>query len=418
MIYRDRILSRLRANKVLVQNFSYLSVLQVVNLLIPLVTYPYLIRVLGKDVYGLVVFAQALVAYLVIIVSYGFHVSAVKQISINRDNMEKINEIVSSVLIIKSILLILTFLLLGILLYLIEESHGYEALFCLSMWSCVYDVIFPVWFFQGIEKMKYITYITLLSRVIFLGFIFVFIKSSFDLLYIPIINGFGAIVAGIISLYIVFVKLNVKFSFQPLKILMYYLKDSTAIFITNVSSRFYYSTNKVIVGSFLGMAEVAYYDFAEKIVALSQIPIVLATQTVFPKISRDRCITFINKITKYQIILVLFLCVLIEVFAKQIAILLGGTQMLSAGNVLKIMILSSIFVSIYNSFATLRLLPFGYNKDYIIVVSSTAFCYFLLIGIFYFFGLTIYSIAVIAVLVQVWAALVAIYFSYKHNLLR
>lgn len=417
MTFRNKIQSKLKTNKVLVQNFSYLSVLQVFNLLMPLITYPYLIRTLGKDIYGLVVFAQALVAYLAILVSFGFHVSAVKQISINRENKEKINEIVSCVFIIKSILLILAFLLLGSVLFLTKKGQGHEALFYFSMWTCVYDVIFPVWFFQGIEKMKYITYITLLSRLIFLGLIFVLINSSSDFLYVPIINGIGSIVAGLVSLHIVFVQHNVKFNFQPLKVLKIYLKDSTAIFITNVSSKIYYSTNKVIVGAFLGMAEVAYYDFAEKMVALSQIPIVLVFQTVFPKISHERNILFINKVAIYQIISVSFLCFLIEIFASQIATFLGGEQMLPASDILRIMILSSIFVSIYNGFGSLRLLPFGHNKDYIKVVSSTTVCYFLLIGVFYLSGYTIYNIAIVAVLVQVWAALVAIYFSYKHRLL-
>ena len=67
-------------------------------MLLPLITYPYLIRVLGKEIYGLIVFAQAVVGYLVILVGFGFNISATKEISIHRDNKEKLNEIVSSVI--------------------------------------------------------------------------------------------------------------------------------------------------------------------------------------------------------------------------------------------------------------------------------------------------------------------------------
>jgi len=78
-------------------------------MLIPLLTYPYLIRVLGKETYGLVVFVQAIVAYMVILVGFGFNISATREISIHRENKEKLNEIVSSVLIVKSLFFFLPF---------------------------------------------------------------------------------------------------------------------------------------------------------------------------------------------------------------------------------------------------------------------------------------------------------------------
>lgn len=70
----------------LIRNFSYLSLLQVFNLILPLIVYPYLIRVLGKETYGLVVFAQSLVFYLVILVGFGFNISATKEVSIHRND--------------------------------------------------------------------------------------------------------------------------------------------------------------------------------------------------------------------------------------------------------------------------------------------------------------------------------------------
>ena len=81
----------------LIRNFSYLSLLQVFNLILPLIVYPYLIRVLGKETYGLVVFAQSLVFYLVILVGFGFNISATKEVSIHRNDSKKLGEIVSSV---------------------------------------------------------------------------------------------------------------------------------------------------------------------------------------------------------------------------------------------------------------------------------------------------------------------------------
>ena len=204
-------------DKSLLHNFSYLSVLYAFNLLIPLFTYPYLIRVLGKETYGLVIYAQAIINYFAILVSFGFNISATKEISIHRENKEKLSEIVSSVLIIKAYLFIISFVSLAIFLFFIPQSKGNETLFLLSMTACLNEVLFPIWYFQGIEKMKYWTQITVVSRLIFLIFIFLLIHSPNDYLYVPIIYGIGYLISGSMSLYIIFYKHKIKFQLKRRK---------------------------------------------------------------------------------------------------------------------------------------------------------------------------------------------------------
>ncbi len=142
--YINKLREKAGRHKVLIQNFSYLSALQVFNMLLPLITYPYLIRVLGKETYGFVVFAQAIVGYLLILVGFGFNISATKEVSIHRDNKEKLSEIVSSVLIIKSAFLILSFIILAVLLWFVPQAKGYKPFFYSSI-----VVAFPRPFFRN-----------------------------------------------------------------------------------------------------------------------------------------------------------------------------------------------------------------------------------------------------------------------------
>ena len=170
----------IRDNISVLYNFSYLSALQIFNIVAPLIAYPFLIRVLGTNNFGLVIYAQSIISYFVILVTFGFNISATKKVSLHRNNLKKLGEVVSNVLIIKTILLLISLIILEVFLYLTNQNFDSVILFNLVMWMCVYEVIFPQWYFQGIEQMKYITYITLIIRIIFLGMIFIIIKSPDD----------------------------------------------------------------------------------------------------------------------------------------------------------------------------------------------------------------------------------------------
>ena len=347
------ILEKAGTHKTLIQNFSYLSALQIFNMLIPLITYPYLIRVLGKETYGLVVFAQAVIGYLVILVGFGFNMSATKEVSIHRNNKEKLSEIVSSVLLIKGALFFLAFFLLSITLYFIHQAKGYENLFFLTMWMCLYEVIFPIWYFQGIEQMKFITLINSLSKGIFLVLIFLMIKTPEDYLYVPIINGFGALIAGSLSLYILYSKHKICFRFPQINDFVFYLKESIPLFISNISGQVYVKANKVIVGAFLGMGEVAYYDLAEKVINVLKIPQGLISQAIFPKVSLDKNRVFLKKAFKLSMIFNISIFVIVFFCSKQVVQILGGDKMENAIDVLRILSLTVPIVGI-NSYLVVQ----------------------------------------------------------------
>lgn len=387
------------------------------NLSIPLFTYPFLIRVLGKDKYGLVLYAQAIVAYLVILVSFGFNITAVRDISVHRENKEKVNEIFSSIIIIKISLFFISFLILGFLLNYVPLAKGYEFLFLLSMQACLSDIIFPIWYFQGIEQMKYITYITLVSRIFFLGLVFIFIKAPTDYLLIPLFNGISTVITGVISMFIIFGTHKVKISFQSYRIIKLYFLESISVFISEVSIVLYVNTNKVIVGSFLGLVNLSYYDLAEKITSLLKIPQSILTQTIFPKINRDRNIEMVKNIFKYSIIFYLIIVFLIHQFSEQIVVIIGGNQMKDAAYIVNILTLSIPFIVVSNIFGILTLLPFGYKKEYTKVIISSGLFYLMLIIILNVtIGFSINSIASVTLLTEIFVSIYMFYYLKKYTL--
>lgn len=401
----------------LVQNFSYLTVLRLFNMFLPLIIFPYLIAVLGKELYGLVVFAQSLIGYLLILVNFGFNISATRLISLYRDNSEKLSEIVSSVLQLKAVFLGISFIILFFLIHFIDAANGYTALFYLTMWVCVQDVLFPIWYFQGIERMKFITYITLLTRILFLGLIFIYVKSEEDYLLVPLINGFGALLAGFLSIYQIFIVNKVNFRLQPMRVIRMYLADSFSIFISNVSTSIYVNTNKVVVGAFLGMSDVAYYDLAEKITNVFRIPQGILSQTLFPRISKDKNLTFVKKV--FYLSLVMNLCFLlgIIILGDTLVVLLGGEELIDAILALNILALTIPIVGMSNMFGMQILIPFGYNRIFTKVIMASSLFYLLIMTTMWAFeAFTLTRVAWGTITTEAFVTLVMFVFIKKLNL--
>ncbi len=267
-------------------NFISLTLLQGLNYLLPLVTLPYLVKTLGIDNFGLLSFATAMIAYFGILTDYGFNLTATKEISMNRDNKSKVVEIFSSVMSIKFLLLLFSFLLLNILVFSFERFSKDWLIYLLSFGSVVGQFLFPIWFFQGMEKMKYMTYLNLVSKLIFTIAIFVFIEQKEDIYLVPLFFSLGAIIAGLLSLYIIYREFNIEFKLQKLSTLKEYLTQGWHVFISRFYVSMYTTTNLLLLGLFTNTTIVGYYSIAEKIVlAISGLYEPL-NQTLYPYLAR------------------------------------------------------------------------------------------------------------------------------------
>lgn len=414
---KNNLLDKIKNNKSLISNFSYLSFLQFFNLALPLFTYPYLINVLGKETYGITVLAQSIIGYFLILISFGFNISATKEVSIYRDDKEKLSEIVSSIFIIKGILLVVSFIILYFLISYTNTSQGYSTLFYLTFWMCIYEWIFPTWYFQGIEKMKYITILSLISRLIFLVFVFVFIKKTSDYILFPIINGIGAIVSGIIGLYVIFYLHKIKFSLQKAQTLLMYFKESVPMFVSQSSVKIYVNSNKVVIGYLLGLQEVAYYDLAEKIVTVLKTPQAILGQVLFPKINKDRNINFIKKMFNYSVSINFMIVIIGFIFIKYLILLLGGETMLPAINVFYGLSFTVPIAAISNIFGIQLLIPFGYTRKFTFVIVSSGLFYLLIVYLFWLFGvINLVSISLVTLLTEMFVTLFMYYYVLKFNL--
>ncbi|MCD6105628.1 MAG: flippase [Thermosipho sp. (in: Bacteria)] len=269
------------------ENFLSLSALQAVNYLLPLITLPYLVRVLGPEKFGLIAFAQAFIQYFNILTDYGFNLSATREISIHRDNKEKISEIFSSVMITKIGLMIISFLILSVLVFTIPKFRNDWLIYFFTFGMVIGQILFPVWFFQGMERMKYITILNIVAKGIFTICIFIFIRKMADYLYVPLINSMGFLVAGGLSLRIVSKDFGIKFILPSFKAIKHQLKEGWHIFISTAAISLYTNTRIFAVGLFTNNTITGYYAIAEKLINVIQtFPLSSLLQTLYPRLSK------------------------------------------------------------------------------------------------------------------------------------
>jgi len=383
----------------LFENFMSLSILQVANYILPLVTFPYLVRVLGPEKYGLIAFAQAFIGYFGILTDYGFNLSATREVSIYRGDREKISEIFSSVTIIKFALMILSFVIFIILVFSFDKFRNDWRLYFLTFGSILGNVLFPVWLFQGMERMKYITFLNLLSKIIFTGAIFIFIRKSSDYLYVPGINLLGALISGILALWIIFKNFKIKFILPSLEDIKHQLKEGWYIFISTVAISLYTVSNTFILGLFTNNTIVGYYSAAERLIKAVQGLLTPVSQTVYPYISKlaseskERALNVIRKLIMLVGGGTFFVSLLIFIFAAPIVNIILGAQYQQSIIILRILAFLPFIIGLATVYATLFLLGFGYSKVWskIIIISS------LLDIVFIFIFVGLFSLAYIGV---------------------
>jgi len=388
----------------LLSNFMSLSVLQGANYVLPLITLPYLVRVLGPERYGLIAFAQAFIQYFNILTDYGFNLSATREISIHRNNAQKVSEIFSSVMIIKLGLLVLSFVIMSILVFSFWKFRQDWLIYYLTFGMVVGQVLFPVWFFQGMERMKYITYLNITARLIFTVAIFVFIRQASDYIYVPFFNFIGSLVAGVLALSIVFKDFNVNFKLPSMADIKYQLKEGWYIFISQVAISGYTSSRLFAVGLFTDNTITGYYAIAEKLMNVVQtFPLASLVQSLYPRLSniypesKERARSLMNRFQNFTTIIYLIGLPIIYFLAPLIIKLIAGEPYPEVILAFRLLLFAIFFINA-NAFRVHFLLVSGedslYSRIHVLMGIGGFILTFLMTYFFSFIGTVISLIAI------------------------
>lgn len=270
--------------KTVAKNYGALVVLQGLNYLLPLLIIPFLERQLGLEKFGLIMLAQYLMVFCVVSTDFGFNLTATREIALLKEQKGDYSIIYFKVFWARMLLLVFVFLILIIVVFSFERFSQNWAVYLLSYGVVIGQAIFPVWFFQGIERMRLITIINVIAKVIFTVLLFIFVTKPDDFLNVPIFNSIGFITAGIISL-IISLK-YVSWRWPDFKGTKEFYKESFQVFSSNIASQVSVAANGLILGFFAGDAVVGIYSAFEKLILAAKNMYVPIYQAIYPYMSR------------------------------------------------------------------------------------------------------------------------------------
>ncbi|ENP8456978.1 oligosaccharide flippase family protein [Photobacterium damselae] len=320
----------------LFKNFSYLLIINITSLIIPFVSYPYLIRVFGSEEFGKILYIQSCSLLFLIIVDFGFNLSAVRDVSIFRDDKEKLDQLVSNVLAIKIFIVMLGALVLSFYLLFSNKNDIENKMYVLTYVYCVGNAIFIQWYYQGVEKMQIPAIISVIIKIVMLMMIFIFVRDKNDILeYIAIYSG-SAFFIGLVSVLYAMCYCCFRLRVPNYKLMRSFFYESFPFFLSRFSGIFILRITPIIIGRYIGIQFVAYYDLAEKLVNMLLTPLNIINQVIYPNVAKTKNIALVMRVIKV-IFPLCMICYIISFFVSPYFIeVFAGNEMLFSANIFQI----------------------------------------------------------------------------------
>lgn len=346
--------------KELINNFFFLTLLKFVGYLSPLIVLPYLTHTIGVEKFGEIAFSTSVIAYFEIIVNYGFDYTATRDVAQHRSELSYVSILFSRVLFSKLFLVSVSFVLFLICIKILPFLKNYELLLMFTFLYIPGTILFPEWFFQAMEKMKYITIINICSKLIFTMLIFIVIKEKKDYIYQPLLIASGYFISGVIAFYIILKKFCVKIIVPHWRDIFLCIKQSTNMFMTLFLPNLYTNFSILILTFFCGNIATGIYSAAYKFILLSEQLTQILSRVFYPFLARrlDKH-SFYVKITGW---LSCIMGLLLFFGAESLIHMFYDENFENSISVVKLMSITPFFLFLMNTYGTNYLVLIGQER--------------------------------------------------------
>jgi polysaccharide transporter, PST family len=356
------------------KNALSLYSIQFANYLLPLITVPYLVRVLEAERFGTLAFGQGLMAYFTALVSYGFDWSATRKISVERDNSDVVSRVTANVWGAKLLLCILSFASLLLLIQLVPRVREVSTLMIVLFGGVLGSVFFPTWLFQGLERMGPISVINLSVRALMVVGMFILVRKPQDFIIYAGLSSAAAIIAGLAGIGVAFYTFDLRPTWPTWSGIWQSLREGWVLFLSNSAIVFYTSGNAFILGLMASDTMVGYFTAGEKIIRAAVNLLGPLSQALFPRFSRlaeesrARALLWGRKLLFAMGGTGLFMSVVTFAGASLIVKVVLGSNYQSSISVVRFLSLLPFLVAVSSVLGVQLMIPFGREKAILFAV--------------------------------------------------
>lgn len=350
--------------------------------IISFITLPYLLRVLGPEKFGAIAFAQTIINYGNLFVDYGFNLTAPRDIA--KCEKSDIPKNFAAFYGAKIVLLVPILVIGASLIFLFRNSLDLVLMLCVLP-ALIGNVVFPIWYFQGIQEMRFITIFNLIARTASVVAIFVFVREQSDYCMAAFLQSITPVIAGVISLWVLYRKTPEIFSIPSWQDIKNKFKEGWDIFISTVFISLYTNSNVFILGIMTNDTIVGYYSAANKLIMAVNGLMGPISSAIFPHISalfkesKEKAIAFLRKTVRYIGGLSLAASLGTFILAEPIVHIIMGGSYEESILILRILSFFPFVVAMSNIFGVQTMVTFGMQNIFSRILMLSASLNFILI---------------------------------------
>lgn len=354
------------------KNIIYNVIYEIIILITPFITAPYVSRVLGAEKIGIYSYTYSIVYYFAIIAMLGIGNYGNRAVARVRDDKEELSKTFFSIYIVQIFMALLMTIFYYIYVCLSATTNK-----CIAMIQGVYVItqIFDVnWFFFGMENFKLTVTRSTIIKILSLICIMLFVKQKEDI-YIYTLILAGSALVGKLAL-LPFIKRYIKFTKINIKDITKHIKPCLILFVPIISASVYKFMDKIMLGNMTDMLQVGYYENAEKLI---NIPITLITAlagVMMPKVSNlvangetEKTKQYIKKSMEFEFIASSSIAFGIIAIANIFVPVFLGNEFANSSVIVQYLAVTIIIISVASVIRTQYLIPYG--KDNVFAMSLT-----------------------------------------------
>lgn len=347
----------------LIHNIAALGSVQVVGLLLPLITLPYVTRVLGVEAWGRVALVQIILGYFGLVTNWGFALSGTRKIAAARGDNQKLSEIFMASWAAQWLLGVVAIIILVVLIMFFPFFHANALYYAFGLGVIISGVLLPVWFLNGLERMKHVATIQIATRLITVPLIFIFIQSPADAPFMIAIGAASGVLGGIFTIIWMKKNLGLVWRLPRWNQMITELKEGGVIFGSTIWIGLYTTLTPTILGVVAGPIAVGYYALADRARQLAQSALSPISHAMFPRFSHlfqndaAQARHLLRRSAKFILLLSASASLALWLLAEYIVILLSGEEFRPAIAVLKWLAPLPFVISLSNIFGVQIMLP-------------------------------------------------------------